>query len=117
LVSPLERAVYNYLSSCASKNLPSEEKNRLALMRLKRGWWHYDRIYRFTHEEFPRPYIPPNELENYLSLEEIYKNRVRFDAVYITLNPDMAKDWNKLLKRARDDYNERKHGKKLQDNP
>ena len=118
LITPLERCVYNYLNACVNKNLPSEEKVRAELMRLKNGWWYYDRIYRFTCEEFPRPYIEPEALEGYLSLEEIYKNRTRFDAAYLTLNPDMAKDWNKLLKRARNDYTEkRKNAKKLQNNP
>ncbi|MBO7542926.1 glycosyltransferase family 39 protein [bacterium] len=117
LVTPIERYVYTYLICCAAKDLPGEQRARTGLLRLKNGWWFYDRIYRFTHDEFPRPYITPEELENSLSLEEIYKNRVRFDAAYLTLNPDMAKDWNKLLKRARMDYNEKKHGKKLQNNP
>jgi hypothetical protein len=117
LVTILERAVYDYLSCCASKNLPAEEKSRINLLKVKRGWWYYDRIYRFTFDEFPRPYIEPASLEGFLSLEEIYKNRVRFDAAYLTLNPDMAKDWNKLLKRARSDYNEKKNGKNLQNNP
>ena len=117
LVTLLERAVYDYLSCCASKNLPKEEKSRIVLLKLKNGWWYYDRIYRFTHDEFPRPYIEPNALEGYLSLEDIYKNRARLDAAYLTLNPDMAKDWNKLLKRARSDYNEKKNAKKLQNNP
>ena len=117
LVTLLERAVYDYLSCCASKNLPAEEKSRIVLLKLKNGWWYYDRIYRFTNDEFPRPYIEPELLEGFLSLEDIYKNRVRFDAAYLTLNPDMAKDWNKLLKRARSDYNEKKNAKKLQNNP
>lgn len=117
LVTILERAVYDYLSCCASKNLPAEEKSRITLLKTKNGWWYYDRIYRFTYDEFPRPYIEPETLEGFLSLEDIYKNRVRFDAAYLTLNPDMAKDWNKLLKRARSDYNEKKNGKKLQNNP
>ncbi len=117
LVTVLERAVYDYLSSCASKNLAAEEKSRVALLKARNGWWYYDRIYRFTFDEFPRPYIEPASLEGFLSLEEIYKNRVRFDAAYLTLNPDMAKDWNKLLKRARSDYNEKKNGKNLQNNP
>ena len=117
LINPLERAVYNYLSSCVHQNLLSEQRNRLTLMRAKHGWWFYDRIYRFTYEEFKRPYIEPEALEGYMTLEEIYKNRVRFDAAYLTLNPDMAKDWNKLLKRARNAANEKKYGKKLQDNP
>lgn len=117
LINPLERTIFNYLSSCAGKNLLTEEKNRNALLRLKHGWWFYDRIYRFTYEEFKRPYIEPGALEGYLTLDEIYKNRARFDAAYLTLNPDMAKDWNKLLKRARNAANEKKHGKKLQNNP
>lgn len=117
LVTLLERAVFDYLSSCASKNLPKEEKSRVVLLKLRNGWWYYDRIYRFTHDEFPRPYVEPNALEGYLSLEDIYKNRSRLDAAYLTLNPDMAKDWNRLLKRARNDYNEKKNAKKLQNNP
>lgn len=117
LVTPIERYVYTYMNCCVQKDLPGEQRTRTGLMRLKNGWWFYDRVYRFTHDEFPRPYITPEELESYLSLEEIYKNRVRFDAAYLTLNPDMAKDWNKLLKRARIAYNEKKNGKKLQNNP
>ena len=117
LVTPIERYVYTYMNCCVQKDLPGEQRARTGLMRLKNGWWFYDRVYRFTHDEFPRPYITPEELESYLSLEEIYKNRVRFDAAYLTLNPDMAKDWNKLLKRARIAYNEKKNGKKLQNNP
>ena len=114
LVTVLERRVFAYIKACVNKDAAAEEKARNELLKIAHGWWLYDRIYRFTRDEFPRPYIPPGELENLLSLEEIYKNRVRFDAAYLTLNPDMAKDWNKLLKRARTEYNEKKHGKKLQ---
>lgn len=117
LITSLERAVYDYLSSCAAHNLPKEEKSRIVLLKLENGWWYYDRIYRFTFEEFKRPYIEPNVLEQYMTLEDIYKRRARLDAAYLTLNPDMAKDWNKLLKRARSDYNEKKNAKKLQNNP
>jgi hypothetical protein len=117
LTTPLERKTQAYLKACVGKDPEAEREARYELIELPRGWWLYDRIYRFTREEFQRPYITPEELESYLSLEEIYKNRVRFDAAYLTLNPDMAKDWNKLLKRARNDYNEKKNGKKLQNNP
>ena len=97
LTSELEIAVYDYLSACQKKDAKLEAKVRDELLTFPHGFWIYDRIYRFTFQDFERPYLPPADLRKYLSYEEIFAIRERLEMAYFVLNPSMAEEWKKVM--------------------